>query len=197
MAKKFSSAAPPPNSPGADDGPHRPQNFLARAKVHSAAHNGEWHVIRSSDSRAPGAPTPAQWSAWLVWFAAHQFDTRWMASHGVFTVPSEWPEEFDLRWAPSARIVGVPSAPIGPQRRLEMLARLKRLSAKMGDVRDPRRPDMPIAALRETADERLSRLVGEYASEPVRASPRLLAILGFDAPHAGVIGEDEDAEIDF
>ena len=43
----------------------------------------------------------------------------------------------------------------------------------------------------------LEELAEHYAFTPVRASPRLLAILGYDAPHAGVIGDDGDAEIYF
>jgi hypothetical protein len=54
----------------------------------------------------------------------------------------------------------------------------------------------------EVAGEPASRtpeeLAEQYASTPVRASPRLLAALGYDAPHAGVMGpDDEGAEIDF
>lgn len=46
-------------------------------------------------------------------------------------------------------------------------------------------------------EKHLANLAERYRADPVKASPRLLAILGYDAPHAGVIGDDEDVEIDF
>lgn len=46
------------------------------------------------------------------------------------------------------------------------------------------------------SEAHIADMAEQYAGAPVRASSRLLAILGYDAPRAEAIG-DEDAEIDF
>lgn len=81
------------------------ENYLERAHYLMEANGGTGFVIRGPE--ANGIKTPAQWRAWINYFSELGYSTIFMRQHGVGTVPTEWPEDFDPRapvsdklWAP-------------------------------------------------------------------------------------------------
>ncbi len=195
MSKKFRSDDRPPANLLTDDRPTGLDNFDERAAAYARTHGGKWHVIRSDKASSPGHATPAQWIAWMRWFFRHTIPTRAKESHGVCTVPSEWPEEFDANCEASDRSASFPAKPwMSPQARADLSQRLRTLSADLARTAQPPAPKFGIAKLAETPQEKLSRLASEYASSPVVASSRLLAALGYDAPRDDGRGLDDDME---
>lgn len=90
MARKFQSS-PTADSPP-DDSPFTAENYLDRAKAHA---RGKWVVIRNERATDKGVQTPAQWLAWMAWFASSGMPTAFKEAHGMVTVPAAWPEDFD------------------------------------------------------------------------------------------------------
>ena len=75
-------------------------NYVERAAAFVGA-NGEGFVIRSVEGmngeRATRQPaTDAQWIAWTNYWTAKGIKHAFAVKHGVATVPSEWPELFDI-----------------------------------------------------------------------------------------------------
>ena len=65
--------------------------------------NGSQFVIRGENCRDGEQKTPPQWRAWMDWFASRNIPTRAKEFHGVATMPTEWPEQFDVTATPSDR----------------------------------------------------------------------------------------------
>ena len=80
--------------------------------------------------RHPGVGFPAthaRWKAWIDWMQAHGVPTNFAISHGVATVPAEWPEDFDSNCEPSDRGFRFEAPPIvSDARRRELAHELRR-----------------------------------------------------------------------
>ena len=89
------------------DEPISAANYLKR--FNAFAVDRGWFVIRSperglSKDWAEMQDTPAQWNAWMRWFARRSIPTIFARKHGVAAVPTEWPESFDSACPASDRI---------------------------------------------------------------------------------------------
>lgn len=82
-------------------------NYAERAQAFIRARGGVGFVIRAPGCRE-GRATPAQWHAWTEYLARIGVKTTFMRQHGVATVPSEWPEQFDMT-APSSDPLWAPT----------------------------------------------------------------------------------------
>ena len=69
---------------------------------------GRGFVIRGIAPEDQGTPTPAQWKAWLDWFYAKGIPTTFARKRMVYTVPCEWPEQFDPSWPASDKAFRFP-----------------------------------------------------------------------------------------
>lgn len=152
-------------SHSADDGPTTEHNYRDRFVAYVRAHGNEWHVIRSDRAQA-GLITPAAWLAWMEWFFRHDIPHNFAYRHGVVTVPSQWPEEFDSEAEASDRQAVFPQKPwITPARKADLLRRMRDLVGKLGNVADPRRPNNPLPPS-ETPEAKLARLSAHYRATP-------------------------------
>ena len=95
------------------------ENWSQRAKACIAGRGPEalGFVVRGIEgqkgsqlSKFPA--TEPQWLAWLAYLDAKGIPTKAMRFHGLATVPTEWPEEFDLECEPSNRTARIPAKPI-------------------------------------------------------------------------------------
>lgn len=89
------------------------QNYADIAVRFMAGREG--FVIRSQEPSDNRQPTPAQWRAWLEYFSDRKVKTTFMRQHGVATVPTEWPEDFDMT-APLSDRLWTPLPPMGAER---------------------------------------------------------------------------------
>lgn len=147
---------------------------MDRAVAYARKHDGKWFIIRSDKATVPGDETPAQWLAWRRWFFTHGFSARFLNfldGHGIGTVPSEWPEEFDIGAEVSDHAAGFPSKPfVSPEKHDEVLRGLRSLGRNFPNDHRPRGRVMP------TPDEVLADIRSAYARAPApTASPALLA----------------------
>ena len=128
-----------------DDGSITVANYLDRFRMFAAA-RGTWFVIRNPEGGSSGhwassPDTPAQWNAWVRWYARKGFPSRGMRAHGVAAVPSEWPAEFDPNcpasdraWRPARRTL------VSPEERAGVIARFEKLVASIGSPTSRRGP---------------------------------------------------------
>lgn len=72
-------------------------------------------MIRSQEPKDGKRPTPAQWRAWMEYFADRRIKTTFARQHGIVTVPAEWPEDFDFT-APLSDRLWTPLAPLPADR---------------------------------------------------------------------------------
>lgn len=88
-------------------------NYEGLAGQFIKTHGGEGFVIRSQTPKDNKRPTPAQWRAWIEYFSDRRIPTVFARQHGVVTVPTEWPEDFDFT-APLSDRLWTPLAPLPP-----------------------------------------------------------------------------------
>jgi hypothetical protein len=142
------------------------ENYLdqARAFVRRA---GEGFVIRAIDgkkgsrnSRDPA--TEAEWIAWLRYFDAKGIPSTFLVDHGLGTVPTRWPEDFDAEAPTSDRFASLPK-----RSNREMLAMREFVAPLVGalnarvqgwDTDASQKSPQTASEARQTASERLAEL---------------------------------------
>jgi hypothetical protein len=139
------------------NGPVDASNFARMAQASIRAQGGQGFVIRNEAPKDGGAPTPAEWHAWMVYFEDHGVPTRFMRVHGVATVPKQWPEDFDLTRETSDRWWKFPSERAhDPYMRQRVAALFKELARSVDPGLDPRsrrqRPQTRPEAIQAVAD---------------------------------------------
>ena len=142
-----------------DDGTIGPHNWVRLAQQGVRNRGGEGFVIY-----APGHPaaTPAPWHAWLTWMDQHGIRTAFARVIGIATVPTQWPEEFDLGAPPSDRSLTAPKPVyIGPERRKEMADMLRGI---LGPMPEPKAAEAPKRSLEEIGQESLGPISPELAA---------------------------------
>jgi hypothetical protein len=92
------------------------ENYTELAMNFIKSHGGEGFVIRSQTPKDSKQPTPAQWRAWMEYFSDRRIKTTFARQHGVVTVPTEWPEDFDFT-APLSDRLWTPLAPLPEPKR--------------------------------------------------------------------------------
>ena len=125
------------SAPTSDDGSIGALNWVALAQSSGRGRDGIGFVIY-----APGHPgaTPAAWNAWIRYFDDRGIKTKFMRQYKVATVPTMWPEEFDLTAETSdRRWTDHEEKYVGPERRKELADMLRR---KVNDGRLPRPPSV-------------------------------------------------------
>jgi len=162
-------------------------NYVA-AMVAYVQRNGSQFVIRNENSRDDGEKTPAQWHAWMNWFIGHGIGTAAKEYHGTATMPTEWPEQFDVMAEASDRSYRFPWRAPGEELTAEERYQVTHGGRRAGyDARFPndvRRDDWQEP--RETPEQELARKKAESAATPLRASPGLLKSIGrYVAPQDG------------
>ena len=158
-------------------GPVDSSNFVRMAQAASRAQGGQGFVIRNEAPKDGGAPTPAEWHAWMVYFEDHGVPTRFMRVHGVATVPKQWPEDFDLTRETSDRGWRFPPRPAyDPTMKTRVAALFHDLARSIDPGPDPRRPRRG----RETPQEAVGALANGFPHlrGPVTLSPAARASLG-------------------
>ena len=144
--------------------------------------NGSQFVIRNENSRDDGEKTPAQWKAWVNWFSAHKIGTAAKELHGIVTVSTEWPEQFDITAEMSNRSYRfpwrAPNEELTAEERYQVTHGGRNVAAKMEFPVTPRRPDWKEP--KETPEQECERKMAESAATPLRASSGLLKAMGRD-----------------
>lgn len=84
-------------------------NYVERAQSFIKSRGGDGFVIRSIEgidgSANSGKPaTDPQWVAWMLYLATKEIPWDYSRRRGMGTVPSEWPENFDIDWPRSDRL---------------------------------------------------------------------------------------------
>ncbi len=97
------------------------QNWVALASASIRAQGGQGFVIRNEAPKLAGPATPAEWHAWMLYFEDHGIATKYLRFHGVGTVPTRWPEEFDLTREPSDKTWRFPPRAFDPAMRRRVL----------------------------------------------------------------------------
>lgn len=97
------------------------ENWVALASASIRAQGGQGFVIRNDTPELAGAATPAEWHAWMLYFEDHGIATKYLRFHGVGTVPTRWPEEFDLTREPSDKTWRFPPRAFDPAMRRRVL----------------------------------------------------------------------------
>lgn len=89
-------------------------NYVDRACAFIRFGGGEGAVIVSEEAglRDRRPSTPEQWRSWMAYFARIGVPTVFTRKHGVATVPTAWPWEFDA----SASTDIPPAPPVRPAR---------------------------------------------------------------------------------
>lgn len=166
---------------GADtaEGPITAANYEARAMAHmrsSGRSNGDHPVIRSVEAavRDRKPATPEQWRSWLGYWAVLGLKTAFVRRHGVATVPTEWPWQFDVLASTE-----IPPQPYAQPRLASRDAGplLDRLASEVGLAAPPRRRrKVPAEMTTPEAKTALERLSGEVPR--LNISPELRQSLG-------------------
>ena len=152
--------------------------LMAMAAV--AANGGEGFVVERNR-------TSEQWRAWMAYFDRMElpgFDkqgraytiNRGRVYEGMqsITVPTKWPLEFDDS-APLPRPLRRDDMPIGPERKRELAAMLRKLGETIAaGSGKPRSADAPPV----TPEQKLAELARRYAGEPVTVGAPLARYLG-------------------
>ena len=112
-----STNSAPPISPGSVTR----ENWVALASASIRAQGGQGFVIRNDTPELAGPATPAEWHAWMLYFEDHGIATKYLRFHGVGTVPTRWPEEFDLTREPSDKTWRFPPRAFDPAMRRRVL----------------------------------------------------------------------------
>lgn len=80
-------------------------SLLTLGKAFMGAQGGKgFVVVRDANVHvhrvAPGTfkATPRQWGAWRAWRKSNGLRIRFMDQQGYYTVPAEWPHDFDADW---------------------------------------------------------------------------------------------------
>lgn len=145
-----------------------------KAAASFIAASGKGFVIRALEggkgSLATNEPaTEAQWIAWMAYFAAKGIPHRFALSHGLMTVPCEWPVQFDCT-APVAdknAKLPRPAPPVSRARRSETAKRMTALAASLS-FGDHRRKRTDVGAMSAVEAERhLGELTEKFRSTPV------------------------------
>ena len=154
-------------------------NWADRAKAVIASKGQDaTGFVCSNGSKSQYPATDAQWLAWLSWFEDRGIPTAAKRVHGIFTVPTEWPEDFDVQCALSDKTARLPyrSVPVDPDRAETAAWVTGRVNAAVASSEMPRqqrRKNWEIT--REEADAMLR----EAASKPIPPmSDALRASLG-------------------
>ncbi len=101
---------------GAIETPVTKENYVEKAMGWIRFNGGEGVVIRKGDGpngwrHKAERPTDAQWRAWMGYWARLGVPCLFADHHGVATVPTEWPEDFDPETPPSDRYWAPPLVP--------------------------------------------------------------------------------------
>ena len=120
------------------------KNYADRAATFLCGRDG--FVIRAIDG-AKGSmssreePTEAQWIAWVRYFDGKGLKRAFLIEHGLGTVPTEWPEDFDLEWPTSDREARLPRRIVAyDPDRAETANRVRQATAHM-TAKPTKRPD--------------------------------------------------------
>ena len=155
------------------------ENWADRAKAFIATKGQDaLGFVCSNGERTQYPATDAQWLAWLAWFESKGIPTAAKRAHGLFTVPTEWPEDFDAQCALADRSARLPfrSVPIDPDRAdtaAWVTGRVNAATAATAMPKEKRRKDWNITPAE--AEE----LMREAASKPLpEMSDALKASLG-------------------
>jgi hypothetical protein len=155
-------------------------NYANLAVSFIQARGGQGFVIvgpdGSSSARKDHPQTPAQWRAWIEYLEWKKVPTAFAKSHGLMTVPCEWPEDFDQTAFASDRAYRFPAAPV----RVPMTdagMRLRKEFVKAARAAYPgifSEPPPPVAP--QSADDRLAALAKRFAETAIPLSPALRAL---------------------
>lgn len=113
--------------PGASTG-ITAENYVDRARAFIAGRGGEGFVIRAIEG-AKGSmatrdpPTDAAWVSWMLWFADKKIPTQFMKSHGMATVPTEFPDSFDAECPVADRLARITPPPMSDDSRRYLIER--------------------------------------------------------------------------
>jgi hypothetical protein len=152
------------------------ENYFERAKAFVGAH-GAGFVIRALDGTdghfATKQPaTEAQWIAWMGYFASKGITHAYLLRRGMGTVPTEWPEEFDLEAPTSDRMNRLPRR--APFRDPEMCRRLAALFRDVAKEMEALPKKKPAWREREAARKlSLEELAASWRENPVQLSNEL------------------------
>ncbi len=159
------------------NGPVDSSNFVRMDQAAIRAQGGQGFVIRNEAPKNGGASTPAEWHAWMIYFEDHGIPTRFMRTHGVATVPKQWPEDFDLTRETSERGWRFPPPPAyDPTMKTRVAALFRDLARSIDPGPDPRgRRRQP-----QTPQEAADVLAAGFPDlrGPVTLSPAARASLG-------------------
>ena len=172
------------------------ENYSQRAVAFMRGCGGNGFVIRSIEgakgSLATGEkPTDAQWLAWMDYYRMKGIPYRFAQSHGLVTVPCEWPELFDYDAPVSEKTarLQLPPAPISGQKRAEVQQKITALSRRLAAKAPAKSKTFNVADMSPAmAAEHLDKL-REKASESI--SPLSPAALRSIAPE--LVGKSEAA----
>lgn len=85
------------------------ENWTDRAKAFIASKGSDaLGFVIANGNHAQHTATEPQWIAWTRWLDHIGVKTRFAESHGIMTVPCEWPEDFALDCPPSNRAARLP-----------------------------------------------------------------------------------------
>lgn len=153
------------------------RNFLEMATQSIRTRGGEGFVIRSDEAHDRGAATPAEWHAWMQYFEDRGIPLSFARKAGLATVPTRWPEEFDLSAEPSDYYWQFPPRqPVDPYMRArvaELFCGLQRAVEPKRDPLDRRRPPQT----RQQAEQAVAAGF-PHLQPPVVLSAALRASLG-------------------
>lgn len=170
------------------DGAITAENYQPRAAAFIRAKGGGV-VIRTAECQSKYAKdypvNEAQWHAWMVYLSMLGVKTAFLRAHGLATVPTAWPEEFDTAAEPSDRFYNAPSkAHTYHGRSLNVSDGLRRMSDA---IKPPKRTEKQLWELADKADarvatdpsersrivahheQRMSELKAHYEANPVGA----------------------------
>jgi hypothetical protein len=182
MAKMKTDTGPSTSLPS---GPHAsvsPEGYYELAKAW-VRENGRLEGDVRMGFVAREDKTPAQWRAWLAYFAYLDDQTvprgkkapTFKSMRNGATVPTAWPLEFDLSAppAPAWEFLEQQEKLPTPERRRELANMLRSLVANftVKEARAPNWRDMTPKA----AEARLAELAGKYASTPLSVNTREMA----------------------
>ncbi|MGE0289279.1 MAG: hypothetical protein AB7I42_26610 [Bradyrhizobium sp.] len=74
------------------------ENYSAKARAFVDANRGKAFVIAPWRASAKGdtfPATPGSWAAWIAYWRRIGRPTAYTETHGLATVPTEWPHQFD------------------------------------------------------------------------------------------------------
>lgn len=145
------------------------QNYVSKAQGWIISHGGEGFVIVGPDCpNRDLKATPAQWKAWLDYFALIGHPTAFR--RGAATVPTRWPEEFDAT-APSSDPHWTPEF-VQPHSEAHMAGMRARVSAAFGRLSKSLPASARAKPQRMTQAEADAHLA-ELANEPLTVSAEL------------------------